>query len=116
MKSFDQMERYAKELNLWAIIAIVIAVVFVGGLMALGWYKFFGPKFEGARREVFESTRSYNQGKLQELAKIRHEYIFTQDEGSKKVLEGVIRHKFADYDSRKLPPGLKSFLEEVRGY
>lgn len=94
----------------------VIALAFVLELGGLQWQKFFGPRREGVKRKVFEATRSYNQGKIQDLAKYKFEYSTTQDEGSKKVLEGVIRHRFADYDARKLPPGLKSFLEEIRGY
>lgn len=96
---------------------IIIALVVIIGLSfgALYHYKFFAPKFEGARREVFEQTRSYNQAKLQELSKYRLEYL-KADGDDKIAIASTIQHKFADYDGRKLPRELGNFLKEVRGY
>ena len=37
----------------------IIAVVFVLELVGLGFFKFFEPKRENIRREVFENTKSY---------------------------------------------------------
>jgi hypothetical protein len=116
-KKGDNMKRMLGDLSVAAIVTLsLLALVFVGGLVGLGYYKFFAPKFEDARREVFENTRSYNQAKVQELAKYKLEYETTQDEGAKKALANVIRHKFADYNDSRLPYGLKTFLKEVRGY
>lgn len=93
-------------------LVVIIAIVSLTYL-GLFHYKWFGPKFENARREVFESTRSYNQAKLQELAKYRLEYLRSKDEVEKEALASTIRHRFADYDRYKLPYELKMFLDEV---
>ena len=96
---------------------IVIALIVIVGLSFAGlyYYKFFAPKYEGARREVFEQTRSYNQAKLQELAKYRLEYL-KADESNKVAIASTIRHRFADYDAKRLPYELSGFLKEIRGY
>ncbi len=94
---------------------VVVGVVAIIGLSFFGLYhyKFFGPKFEGARREVFEATRSYNQAKLQELAKYRLEYLRAKDDIEKRAIASTIRHRFADYNGVKLPYELSQFLNEV---
>ena len=101
-----------------SVIILIIAVVIVVGLSfgSLYYYKFFGPKYEDARREVFESTRSYNQAKIQELAKYKLEYERSKDKQEKEALAFTIRHRFADYNDSKLDYQLKPFLNEIRGY
>jgi hypothetical protein len=81
----------------------------------LGLFKFFAPKYENVRREVFENTRSYNQAKLQELSKYRLEYLRSKDEEEKKAIASTIRHRFAGYDKRKLPYELEIFLNQING-
>jgi len=98
-----------------SIIALLIGSAFALGLLDLGWMKFFGVRKENIRREIFEQTKSYNQAKLQELAKYKAEYD-RGTEGDKTALKSVMRHKFADYDVSKLPYQLKVFVEEMRGY
>ena len=59
----------------------ILALVLIIGLTfgVLYHYKFFAPKFENARREVFENTRSFNQAKMQELSKYRLEYLKAEE-------------------------------------
>ncbi len=54
------------------------------GLLALGWlvqgndffmYKFFAPRQEAVRRQVFETSRAFNQGMVQELQNMQFEYL-----------------------------------------
>jgi len=93
------------------ILASIIAVSYFG----LYHYKWFAPKYENARREVFENTRSYNQAKLQELSKYMLEYQ-QATEGNKTAIASTIRHRFADYKANELPYKLEQFLKEIRGY
>jgi len=74
-------------------------------------YRFFGPRGEDIRREVFKSTHSYNQAKVQELAKYRLEYLREKNADSKEAIASTIRHLFADYDSQNLQPELRNFLK-----
>ncbi len=95
------------------VVGIVGIVIITYGV--LFYYKHFAPKFEGARREVFEKTRSYNQAKLQELSKYRLEYLKAEG-NDKTAIASTIQHKFADYDIKSLPSELQEFLKEIRGY
>lgn len=98
---------------------IVLGIVI---LLSLPWmfigndyflYKFFAPKQEQVRREVFEETKSYNQGMVQTLQNMQFEYIkSTKDQ--QESLRGIILHRVADYDVNKLPNDLKQFISELK--
>lgn len=102
--------KYVKVMLVTIIALIVGVLVSWGGLQ---FYKFFAPKYENVRREVFENTRSYNQAKVQELAKYRLEYLKSDSEGVRQAIASTIRHRFADFDRSKLPYELSQFLNEI---
>ncbi len=91
------------------------------GTMALGFilngyglisYQFFGPKFENVRRQVFEQTRSYNEAKVQDLAKYRLEYLRADSE-DRGALKSTIIMMFANYPKEDLPTELQEFMREL---
>ena len=98
------------------VIVALIALAFVFELGGLQWKKFFAPKHENVRREVFEETRSYNEAKTQDLARYKLQYERSNDIEEKEAIAATIRHTFANYDAEKLPVGLASFLRQIRGY
>ena len=104
----------------WQIVLIVIAVpvlVFLLGLAGLGWRKFFIPKHENIRREVFENTKSYTHGKIQDLAKYFEEYTKTDDLVEKTAIQGIVKMRFAEFDSERINSAtLRRFLISMRGY
>lgn len=97
-------------------VIILIAIAFALELGGLEWNRFFAPKHEAVRREVFKETRSYNEAKLQDLAKYRLQYLEADNEASKLAIVSTIKHMFAEYDRSKLPTELSTFLYQVRGY
>jgi uncharacterized phage-associated protein len=100
-------------------LAIVVFVVF--GCF-LGWiiqgndfflYKAFAPKYEGVRRQVFEQSKSYNQGYIQELQNMQFEYV-KADPAHQAALASIILHRAADYPDDKLPTDLRAFIAGLR--
>ena len=108
-------------MNLFKTILIFVAI-FIGatalvwgfGIFTLEYKRFFAPKKEEIRREVFENTRSFNEAKLQELVKYRLEYMRSDSEQDKAAIAATVRITFAAYDASKLPQELKSFLNDVQ--
>ncbi len=95
-------------------------VIFLIGWMVEGnnffMYKFFAPKREAVRREVFEQTKSYNQGMIQELDNMRMEYI-QADTNHQTAMASIILHRAADYDMTILKqknPDLYQFIENLK--
>jgi hypothetical protein len=91
-----------------------IALAFALELGGLKWKEFFAPKHADVDRKVFERTKSYNEGKEQELIKYRLEYMRAKDPGDKEALASTIRHAFADYDDSLLDPELQEFLRKIK--
>ena len=78
-----------------AVLGVIGALILI---MGLGWlaegnsffmYKFFAPKQEQVRREVFEQTKSYRQGMVQELQNMQFEYAKADKDG-KAAMKGII--------------------------
>lgn len=102
--------------------AFGIGLLVLVGLFALGFviqgedffmYKFWAPKYEQARRETFEQTKSYTQGTIQELQNMEMEYIKgTADQ--KDAMRSIILHRAADFGEDRLPPDLRSFIISLK--
>jgi len=105
------------------ILAGVLAfILFIVLMLGLGWiatgndfflYKYFAPKQEAVRREVFEQSKAYNQGMIQDLRAYQVAYI-NADTNHQAALANVILHQFADYPYDKLPYDLQQFMQTVR--
>lgn len=94
----------------------LIALVFIFGLAGLGYYKFFEPKKENIRREVFEQTQPYTHGKIQDLAKYYEEYSKAES-SDKEAIRQLIIMRFAEFDESKIKSlKLRSFLISMRGF
>ncbi|MHA2179843.1 MAG: hypothetical protein ACXAAH_00315 [Promethearchaeota archaeon] len=98
------------------ILAGIIILMFLLSLVGLKFVEFFDPAYQDVERKVFEQTKSYTHGKIQDLASYYHEYKkSSQDE--KLIIANVIKSQFADFEASKIrEESLKSFLIEIRGY
>ncbi len=101
-------------------ITIGFIVGFVVLIFAANEFEIFGTSFwgvrkENARREVFEQTQSYVEGKRQELIKLHHEWNKATSE-DKLAIEATIRMSFANFDESKLVdfPELYGFLKTIK--
>ena len=92
------------------------ALIFLANEFEIFGTKFWGVRKENARREVFEQTQSYVEGKRQTLVKLHHEWM-NADDTSKKALESTIRMTFSDFDEEKYLadfPELRNFLKKIK--
>jgi hypothetical protein len=95
----------------------VLIMLIAGGALVMGsdffLYRWFAPRQEAVRRQVYEQSKSYNQGVVQELQNMQFAYV-QADAAHKAALASVILHRAADYDAAKLPPDLRTFIDELR--
>jgi hypothetical protein len=102
--------------------AVVLVIVAILGLtwIAQGndffMYQYFAPKYEGARRQVFEQTRSFNQGMVQELQNMQFDYVKEKDPKAKAALASVILHRVSGYNLNDpiVPADLREFIEGLK--
>jgi hypothetical protein len=100
-------------ITIGSIIGLFI-LIFLSNEFEIFGIKFWGVRRENARREVFEQTQSYYDGKRQQLAKYHHEWV-NADSDSKKALESTIRSSFTGKDLSifENDPILYGFLTEI---
>lgn len=100
------------------LIGIGITLLVIGGLVGLsygfGWIGVHQTKTifkakENAKREVFEQTQSYVEGKRQEALKFYKEHKAAELE-DKAAIEEMVSHSFANFDEQKLNEPLRSFV------
>ena len=97
--------------------AAALLLVFILGLISLGLYAFFAPRAENVRRNVFENTKSYTHGVIQDLGKYYDEYQGAKTPEDKAVIKQIIKVRFAEFNANKIDAlTLRSFLKEMRGY
>src|SRR3989344_5743387 len=105
--------------------AIAVGIAAILAVLALSWvvvgndfflYQYFAPKQEQVRREVFEQSRAFNQGMVQELENMRFEYVKTTDPEAKAAMAGIILHRASGYnlDDPIVPADLRSFIAKLK--
>ena len=87
-------------------ILLGIAALFIMSF-GIGYYNVFYTKTVGkaqqnAKREVYETSQSYVEGKRQEASKLYKEYLRAKDDESKEVIMNVVAHSFANFDESLL--------------
>lgn len=100
-------------------LVILVIVVFFGAWWVVAGnsffiYKWLAPQIQATQREVFEESKSYNQGMAQNLQKMQFEYIREKDPDAKAALASVILHEYAAYDTEKLPDDQREFLNSLK--
>lgn len=100
-------------LGIFAAIAAVIGLTWIFQGSEFFLYKFFAPRQEAVRREVFEQSKAYNQGMIQELDQFYRNYAKGGKE-EKAAIKALVLHRVADFPSESLPSYLQSWVTELR--
>lgn len=105
------------------IIGIAITLLVIGGGIGLsyafGWIGVHQTKTifkakEDAKRQVFEQTQSYVEGKRQAALKYYKEYQ-QANESQKQGLKSIISQDFANFDENKYLTGeLRNFIHNCK--
>ena len=93
-----------KKIIIGILSGMTASLVLLFGLELLGleWTKFFKPRRENIERKVFKQTKSYVEGKIQDLARYKAEYDKTEDQLDKSAIEQKIINEFANFDESKI--------------
>lgn len=88
--------------------AILLVVWLLGSAVGLFDLRFWAPKREVARREVFENTPSFVHGKRQYLTRLHAEWMMA-DSTHRIALCGLARHEASTIDPARLTPTLQAW-------
>lgn len=76
-------------------------------------YKTFAPRREAVRREVFEQSKAYRDGLMQELRSAQIDYAKATTPQQKQAIGSLVLHDAAGFGG-DLPPDLDGFVRTVR--
>jgi hypothetical protein len=102
--------------------AIALSFAALIGIFLIAWmvqgndffmYKVFGPKYEQARHEIFKTSQSYVDGKVQELQQYMLEYN-KAEAAHKSALKTVIIRESVNVDEKFLPSDLRDFIKGLK--
>ena len=97
---------------LLALVAIyVIGFLATGGNLAI--YRFWAPQMEDARREVFEQTQSYVQGKNAYISRLRLQYESTEGR-QREALRRLVLAEVETIDDGSLTSSNRAFINSLR--
>ena len=105
-----------------AIRALGTMVVILGVIVGLSWaltgnslalYTYFAPRQEAVRRQVFEETKAYRQGMVQDLQNMQFQYAQATPV-QQEALASIILHRAADVPDEILPQNLREFVNNLR--
>lgn len=91
---------------------VVLAIVFVLNVLGLVSFRFFAPKYENARREVYENTQSYVEAKRQAITKYYNEYRKALP-ADKLSIRAIVLQEFANFDTEKLTTKQQEWYNEI---
>lgn len=97
---------------------IVLALLLLFGTLFVGQYfawwnlSFFGPKVENTRREIYENTQSFVEGKRQALTKYYKEFK-QSDVSGKCVIRDLVLQDFSNFDISLLNSTQQSWFYEI---
>lgn len=99
---------------LYVIAGFVAALALVFGLNYFGLvsFRFFAPKYENARREVYENTQSYVEGKRQSIVKHYSEWR-KSDEDEKVAIRSIVLQEFANFDTELFTDQQRKWYNEI---
>ena len=76
-------------------------------------YRYFGPKTEQVRHDIYKESQAYNDGMASQLQNMQFKYE-QSDPDAKAALAPVILSMLGSYETTRLPSNLQAFVQKVR--
>ena len=126
MSEYREQFREVQRETFWSMprvfLALLVAMIGMYGLgfVATGGdlaiYQFWAPKMENAKRQVFENTQSYVQGKVEYIGRLRYQYLAAEPGSAQQAsLRMLILSEASTIDIDKLPYAEKAFVQQLGG-
>ncbi len=94
--------------------AIVLGIAIIVGIPygTLTLYRTFAPQWEDARTDVYRNSKSYVEGTIRDLRRLKREYE-KAEESQQSALRTIILQRSDELDYDKLPGDIRRFLETL---
>jgi hypothetical protein len=108
-----------KLIGVWALVIFGVLLLSFGlEYFNLVSYRFFGVRYEDNKRNIYENSQSYVEGKKGQLNKSLLEFKTAGDEVSRKGIKNMIAHEFSEFNEDDTKYNLtseqKDFLKDMK--
>jgi hypothetical protein len=94
------------------VIVLGIGVLVGGSYGGLYMFKVFAPQWEDARTDVYRNSKSYVEGTIRDLRRLKREYEAAED-SQRSTLKTIIFQRSDELDYDQLPGDLRRFIESL---
>ncbi len=94
------------------LVVLGVAMIVGGSYGSLTLYRTFAPQWEDARTDVYQNSKSYVEGTIRDLRRLKREYE-KADESQQTSLRTIIRQRSDELDYDQLPGDIRRFLETL---
>jgi hypothetical protein len=94
------------------VIVLGLAVIVGGSYGSLYLFKTFAPQWEDARTDVYRNSKSYVEGTIRDLRRLKREYE-KAEESQQSTLRTIILQRSDELDYDQLPADLRRFIESL---
>lgn len=100
---------------LFSLVAIVVILALGFGLKYLGVlsYEFFGKEYANADREIFEESKPFIHGSIQNLYRMKLEYETAENEQHRKAIRAAVFAQTSGLDRNHLPVDLQTWMNQL---
>ncbi len=99
-------------LSLLGFVVLGVVILVGGAYGSLTMYKTFAPQWEDARTDVYRNSKSYVEGTIRDLRRLKREYE-KADESQKPALRTIIFQRSDELDYDQLPSDLRRFIDSL---
>ena len=96
-QNMNKKGRIGKAIVVFALVCIVLfAIAFAGQALSLWSFSFWEPKWQDAKRDVWEQTSSRINGATQDIAKAQLEYSRAESDAERNAICAYLRNSYPD--------------------
>lgn len=95
------------------VIVVVIGLVVGVSFGGLWLYKAVAPAWEEARTDVYRNTKSYTEGSIRDLRRLKREYDNAED-SHKSALRTIILQRSDEINMDQMPSDVVRFIETMQ--
>jgi len=94
--------------------ALVLGIVIIvgGSYGSLALYRTFAPQWEDATTDVYRNSKSYVEGTIRDLRRLKREYE-NAEPSQRATLRTIIFQRSDEIDPESLPADLRTFIESL---
>lgn len=99
-------------LSIVGVCVLGVAVIVGGSYGSLALYRTFAPQWEDARTDVYRNSKSYVEGTIRDLRRLKREYE-KAEESQQSTLRTIILQRSDELDYDQLPSDLRRFIDSL---